>query len=76
MGIFFNSNPKDEEESLYIEINLPKSCYYPGEKLVGFIIIQAKNNKVPSIFNLPNSIITFNQHQKYQFDHENILLSK
>ena len=76
MGIFSKSNREEEEESLYIEINLQKSCYYPGEKLSGYIILQAKNSQVPSIFNFPNSIITFNQNQRYQFYHENILINK
>ena len=76
MGIFSKSNWEEEEESLYIEINLQKSCYYPGEKLSGYIILQAKNSQVPSIFNFPNSIITFNQNQRYQFYHENILINK
>ena len=76
MGIFSKSNLEEEEESLYIEINLQKACYYPGEKLSGYIILQAKNSNVPSIFNFPNSIITFNQNQRYQFYHENILINK
>ena len=76
MGNLLNSMIEDDEEHLSIEINLPKSCYYPGEKLEGNIILQAKTDKVPSIFNFHNSIITFNQHQKYEFYNENILIDK
>jgi len=76
MGNYLKSNLEEDDENLSIEINLPKSCYYPGEKLSGFIILQAKTNKVPLIFNFPNSIITFYQHQKYQFYNENVLINK
>ena len=76
MGNYLQSNFEDEDENLSIEISLPKSCYYPGEKLSGFIILQAKTNKVPLVFNFPNSILTLNQHQKSQFYHENILINK
>ena len=76
MGNLLNSMIEDDEEHLSIEINLPKSCYYPGEKLEGNIILQAKTDKVPSVFNFHNSIITFNQHQKYEFYNENILIDK
>ena len=76
MGNYLKSNFEDEDENLSIEISLPKSCYYPGEKLSGFIILQAKTNKVPLVFNFPNSILTLNQHQKSQFYHENILINK
>ena len=76
MGNYLKSNLEENDENLSIEISLPKSCYYPGEKLSGFIILQAKTNKVPLIFNFPNSIITFYQHQKYQFYNENVLINK
>ena len=76
MGNYLKSNLEEDDENLSIEISLPKSCYYPGEKLSGFIILQAKTNKVPLIFNFPNSIITFYQHQKYQFYNENVLINK
>ena len=76
MGNLIKSVIEDDDENLSIEINLPKSCYYPGEKLEGNIFLQAKTDKVPSIFNFPNSIITFNQHQKYEFYNENIMIDK
>ena len=76
MGNFLFGKFEEEDESLSMEIELPKSCYYPGEKLSGYIILQAKTNKVPSIFNFPFSIITLNQFQKYQFYNENILIKK
>jgi len=66
----------NDEENLSITINLPKTCYYPGELLTGKIIIQVKNNKIPSIFNFPNSIISINQFQQYQFYQDNILITK
>ena len=76
MGNYFFGKQEEEDSSLSIEISLPKSCYYPGEKLSGVIIIQAKTSKVPSIFNFPNSIITLTQHQHYQFYHEDIQINK
>jgi len=76
MGNYFFSKPEEEDSSLSIEISLPKSCYYPGEKISGVIIIQAKTSKVPPVFNFPNSIITLTQHQHYQFYHEDIQINK
>ena len=76
MGNYFFSKPEEEDSSLSIEISLPKSCYYPGEKISGVIIIQAKTSKVPPVFNFPNSIITLIQHQHYQFYHEDIQINK
>ena len=49
----------NDEENLSITINLPKTCYYPGELLSGKIIIQVKNNKIPPIFNLVHYSILF-----------------
>jgi len=76
MGNYFFGNPEKDDESLSLEINLPKSCYYPGEKLTGEIILQAKSTKVPSIFNFYNSILLLIQHQKYQFFNEDIQINK
>ena len=76
MGNYFFNKPEEEDSSLSIEISLPKSCYYPGEKISGVIIIQAKTSKVPPVFNFPNSIITLIQHQHYQFYHEDIQINK
>ena len=76
MGNYFLGNPEKDDESLSLEINLPKSCYYPGEKLTGEIILQAKSTKVPSIFNFYNSILLLIQHQKYQFFNEDIQINK
>ena len=56
-----------EEDILSIEIILPKSCYYPGEKLSGTIILQAKSSKISPIFNFHNAIISLIQHQKYLY---------
>ncbi len=66
----------NDEENLSITINLPKTCYYPGELIKGKIIIQVKNNKISSIFNFPNSIISINQYEQYQLYQDNIIISK
>ena len=47
MGNNSLKNTEDEDENLSIEIDIHKSCYYPGEKISGDIILQAKTNKVP-----------------------------
>ena len=66
----------NEEENLSITINLPKTCYYPGEFLSGTIILQVKNNKISSSFNFTNALITFTQYQQYQLYFDNILINK
>ena len=75
MGNYLYGYIEEEDESLSIEIDLPKSCYYPGEKLIGNIILQAKSNKVPSIFNFSETNIALIQHQKYQCYKESILIN-
>lgn len=65
-----------EEDNLSIQIKLQKSCYYPGETLNGTIILQAKTNKISSVFNFTNAVISIAQYQQYKFYLENILLSK
>ena len=65
-----------EEDNLSIQIKLQKSCYYPGETLNGTIILQAKTNKMSSVFNFTNAIISITQYQQYKFYLENILISK
>ena len=72
-NIFFGDF--NEEENLSIIISLPKSCYYPGEMLSGKIILQAKTNKIPTVFNFTNSIITINQYEQYQFYQDCILIT-
>jgi len=76
MGNSIIKNQEEEDENLSIEININKSCYYPGEKISGNIILQAKTSKVPLIFNFPNTIITLIQHQHYQFYYEDIQIKK
>lgn len=66
----------NNEENLSIFISLPKTCYYPGELLSGKIILQAKNNKLSTIFNFPNSHISITQYQQYQYFFDNILITK
>ena len=75
MGNYLYLN-KTEEDSLSIEIILPKSCYYSGEKLSGTIILQAKTNKVPLIFSFHHTIISFIQHQKNLYYQNDISLTK
>ena len=76
MGNDVLRNREEEDESLSIEINIQKSCYYPGEKISGNIILQAKTSKVPLTFNFPNTIITLVQHQHYLFYYEDIQVQK
>ena len=76
MGNNSLKNTEDEDENLSIEIDIHKSCYYPGEKISGDIILQTKTNKVPLKFNFPNTIITLIQHQHYQFFYEDIQIKK
>lgn len=64
----------NEEKNLSIIIKLPKTCYYPGEMLSGKIILQARTNKISSIFNFPNAFISINQYQQYKFYLDNILI--
>ena len=66
----------NEEENFSFTINLPKTCYYPGEILSGEIILQVKNNKISSAFNFTNALITFTQYQQYQLYFDNILINK
>lgn len=74
--LFAKTEEDEEDDSLSIEINLPKSCYYPGEKLSGYIILQAKSTKVPPIFNFSKSKIYFNQYQKFPCYLQNILSNR
>ena len=75
MGNFFFNN-YDEDESLSIIIQLPKTCYYPGETLFGRIILQAKTNKISPNFNFPNVIFSITQYQQYNFYLDNILYTQ
>ena len=64
-NIFFGDFNKPE--NLSIIIDLPKTCYYPGEVLSGTIILQAKNNKISPVFNFTKAFITLTQNQQYQY---------
>ena len=64
-NIFFGDYNK--AENLSIIIDLPKTCYYPGEVLSGTIILQAKNNKISPVFNFTKAFITLTQNQQYQY---------
>jgi hypothetical protein len=66
----------NEDECLSITIQLPKSCYYPGEMLYGKIILQVKTNKISPTFNFPQAIITITQYQQYKFYLDNILITQ
>ena len=75
MGNIFYSD-FNEDECLSIIIQLPKSCYYPGEILSGKIILQVKTNKISSTFNFPQAIISITQYQQYKFVLDNILITQ
>ena len=66
----------NEDECLSITIQLPKSCYYPGEMLSGKIILQVKTNKISPTFNFPQAIISITQYQQYKFYLDNILITQ
>lgn len=66
----------NEEENLAITIDIPKTCYYPGEVLSGKIILQAKTNKISTVFNFINAIFTINQYEQYQFYQDNIVITQ
>ena len=73
-NIFFNDF--NEDDCLSITIQLPKSCYYPGEMLSGKIILQVKTNKTSPTFNFPHAIISITQYQQYKFNLDNILITQ
>lgn len=73
-NIFFGDF--NEDDCLSLTIQLPKSCYYPGEMLSGKIIIQVKTNKISPTFNFPHAIISIIQCQQYKFYLENILITQ
>ena len=75
MGNIFYSD-FNEDECLSIAIQLPKSCYYPGEMLSGKIILQVKTNKISPTFNFPQAIISITQYQQYKFYLDNILITQ
>ena len=75
MGSYFFSN-YSKGSNLSIAIYLEKSCYYAGEIITGKIILQVKNNKIPSVFNFPKAYIYITQIQQYQLLYQTILFSK
>ena len=75
MGSYFFSN-YSKGSNLSIAIYLEKSCYYAGEVITGKIILQIKNNKMPSVFNFPKAYISITQIQQYQLLYQTFLFSK
>ena len=75
MGIYFFDN-KSKKGNLSLIIDIEKSCYYPGEIIAGKIILQVKNNKIPSVFNFTKAYISITQIQQNQLLSNNMFFSK
>lgn len=57
----------NKEKNISLKIKLPKTCYYPGEKMKGTITLQLMRNNISPILQFPKAILKIEEFQQYQF---------